>query len=262
MKPIQWFTSALLVSAMAMPCAMAQGFYEGNGAANLPSQRIVNEAPGGTGAALTLSPATVRRVQQELNRLGYNAGPVSGSWDRMTSIAVADFQRAHGLSPVGTLDEATIRMLGVGIGGGEVAGAGGGARGYPGMNGAYGGVNGGYVAGMERGYGMNGANGAGEGFSGYGAGGYRNGAGMNGAYGGNRVNVNPSIPGIGLSAGNISGANGSGNGASGAGGGVNGNSAETVNGRSGSTGVLNAGSGAGTLSGAAGTATTGAAPER
>ena len=72
MKTIQWFTSALLVSAMAIPCAMAQGFYEGNGAANLPSQRIVNEAPGGTGAALTLSPATVRRVQQELNRLGYN----------------------------------------------------------------------------------------------------------------------------------------------------------------------------------------------
>ena len=45
------------------------------------------------------------------------------------------------------------------------------------------------------------ANGAGGGFNGYGSGGYRNGAGMNGAYGGNRVNVNPSIPGIGLSAG-------------------------------------------------------------
>ena len=136
---------------MAMPCAMAQGFYEGNGAANLPSQRITNEAPEGTGAVLTLSPATVRRVQQELNRLGYNAGPVSGSWDRMTSIAAANFQRAHSLSPVGTLDEATLRMLGVGIGGGEVAGAGGGAGGYPGINGAYGGVNGGYGAGMERG---------------------------------------------------------------------------------------------------------------
>ena len=235
------------------------GFLEGNGAANLPSQRLINEAPEGTGAALTLSPATVRRVQQQLNRLGlgYNAGPVSGSWDRMTSIAVADFQRAHGLSPVGTLDEATLRMLGVGIGG-EVAGSGG----YPGMNGVYGGVNGGYGAGMERGYGMNGANGAGEGFNGYGSGGYRNGASMNGAYGGNRVNVNPSIPGIGLSAGNISGANASGNGASGAGGGVSGNSAETVNGRSGSTGALNASSGAGTLSGAAGTATSGATPER
>jgi hypothetical protein len=138
MKTIQWLTSALLVSAMAMPCAMAQGVHTGGGAANLPSQRIVNEAPEGTGAVLTLSPATVRRVQQELNRLGYNAGPVSGSWDRMTSMAATDFQRAHGLSPVGTLDETTMRMLGVGLGGGEIAGAG---R-YPGMNGAYGGNRG------------------------------------------------------------------------------------------------------------------------
>ena len=70
----------------------------------------------------------MRRVQQELNRLGYNAGPVSGSWDRMTSIALGDFQRAHELSPVGTLDEATIRDLGVGIGGGY------------GMAGGYGGM--------------------------------------------------------------------------------------------------------------------------
>ena len=109
-----------------------------------------DRAPESMGAVLTLSPATVRRVQQELNHLGYNAGPVSGSWDRMTSIAIAEiFQRAHGLSPVGTLDEVTMRMLGVGIGGGEVAGAGG----YPGMNGVYGGVNGGYGAGMERSYG-------------------------------------------------------------------------------------------------------------
>ncbi len=126
MRMLQWLTSALLASALAMPCAMAQGYVGsaggggggaggvggGVGGASLPSQRIINEAPEGNGASLTLSPATVRRVQQELNRLGYNAGPVTGSWDMMTRRAVANFQQAHGLSPVGTLDEATIRSSG------------------------------------------------------------------------------------------------------------------------------------------------------
>ncbi len=55
MKTFQWLTSALLASAISMPCAMAQGMGveggmgAGGAAANLPSQRIVNEAPEGTG---------------------------------------------------------------------------------------------------------------------------------------------------------------------------------------------------------------------
>lgn len=86
MKPIQLLTSALLASAVAIPGAFAQTAAGADGA-NLPSQRIVNESANGTGAALTISPATVRRVQQELNRLGYNAGNVTGNWDRPTRVA-------------------------------------------------------------------------------------------------------------------------------------------------------------------------------
>ena len=196
MKPLYFLTSALLASAIAMPGAFAQTA-AGAGGANLPSQRIVNESANGTGASLTLSPATVRRVQQELNRLGYNAGNVTGSWDRPTRIAVAHFQQARGLAPTGTLDEATLSTLGVGIG---VGAAGNGA----GINGGYanggGGVvntgggyanNGGYAngGGLSGGFGNRGAvvsSGALNGEYGNGAamnGGYGNGAGMNGAYG-------------------------------------------------------------------------------
>lgn len=218
MKKIQLLTSVLLASAVMIPCAWAQPA-AGESAANLPSQRITNENANGTGAVLTLSPATVRRVQQRLNRLGYNAGNVDGAFDRPTRFALLHFQQARGLEPTGTLDEATLQALGVGIG--AVAG------GYGGMNGAYGNTG--------------------------------------------RMNVNPSIPGVGYSAGNISGVgNGVGNnelGGSGSGinsgippaRGVGSGAAGNIgagNGGSGSSGLVNPAIGAGNLSG---TATSGTA---
>lgn len=223
MKPLQLLTSALLASAVAMPGAFAQTA-AGAGGANLPSQRIVNESANGTGAALTLSPATVRRVQQVLNRLGYNAGNVTGNWDRPTRLAVAHFQQARGLAPTGTLDEATLSTLGVGIGAAGNAAAingtyanGGGLSGGFGNRGAYvssgamNGTNGNGAAmngGYENGAAMNGANGNGAAMNGASG----NGAAMNGA----RINrgyyagvggSNPNVPGSGLSAGNLSSLN-------------------------------------------------------
>ncbi len=114
--------SALLASVMAMPVAMAQtasggGNAGGNGgaagAATLPSQRITNETVQGTGALVTVSPSGVRQIQQQLNRLGYNAGFVNGIWNRSTEIAMTEFQRAHGLDPTGNLNFSSVAALGL-----------------------------------------------------------------------------------------------------------------------------------------------------
>ena len=233
MTALKLLTSALLASAIAIPGAFAQGTVAG-GAANLPSQRITNEKANGTGAAFTVSPATVRRVQQELNRLGYNSGSVDGNWDKATELALVHFQQARGLEPSGRLNEPTLNALGLngGAGGtGNVSGGGGfggihsdgnGASGnLAGGNGARAvanGANGNNAAGMNGAYGNNaaGTNGA------YG----NNGAGANGAYENNAGGMNygavgtgrtsnqanrgylSGVAGNGLSAGNLSGANG------------------------------------------------------
>lgn len=80
---------------------------------NLPSQRIVNTRPNGEGAALVISGAGVREVQQALNRLGYQAGTINGNWDRPTELAMKNFQGAHGLEPTGNLDISSIAALGL-----------------------------------------------------------------------------------------------------------------------------------------------------
>lgn len=80
---------------------------------NIPSQRIVNNSANGEGAALVISGAGVREVQQALNRLGYEAGQVNGNWDRNTVLAMKNFQGAHGLEPTGNLDISSIAALGL-----------------------------------------------------------------------------------------------------------------------------------------------------
>lgn len=113
----------ILVAALALPGA---AFATTGGAAtgNLPSQRITNNQPNGSGASLGVSPARVRRVQQALNRLGYNAGTVNGTWDRATARAVQNFQAAHRLEPTGNLNQTTLAALGIGGSSGNGRGAG------------------------------------------------------------------------------------------------------------------------------------------
>jgi peptidoglycan hydrolase-like protein with peptidoglycan-binding domain len=60
---------------------------------------------GGTGSQ------RVRRVQQELRRLGYRPGPVDGVFGPQTMAAVQWFQMKHGLRPRGAVDSATFEHL-------------------------------------------------------------------------------------------------------------------------------------------------------
>ena len=133
MRTSSLLLSALLATAMAMPAAMAQnaggtaaggnaaggagntgaGNAGASSAAALPSQRITIQSPASAGAIMTVSPSGIREIQQQLNRLGYNAGFVNGVWDRATEIAMTEFQRAHGLEPTGNLDFASVAAMGL-----------------------------------------------------------------------------------------------------------------------------------------------------
>lgn len=121
-------------TALALPGLAFANTGGAAGVNTLPSQRIINSRPNGSGASLGISPARVRRVQQALNRLGYNAGTITGSWNQATSRATQDFQAAHNLAPTGNLNATTLAALGIGRrGAAGTAGAGG--TGYTGAGG-------------------------------------------------------------------------------------------------------------------------------
>jgi peptidoglycan hydrolase-like protein with peptidoglycan-binding domain len=77
------------------------------------NQVITQEEVSGTGATLSLSPATVRQIQQELNRRGYHAGHVDGSWGPITATATRNFQQAQGLEPTGRPNLRTLSALSI-----------------------------------------------------------------------------------------------------------------------------------------------------
>lgn len=187
-------STALALAAMPVTGAFAQaggGAGGSAGGASLPSQRITITGNGGGGAPLMLSSATVRRVRQRLNRLGYRAGPVIGRWNRETRVALIRFQKARGLEPTGTIDLTTLRALRVepGLGmagrGNEYGNGGRNMAAASGRQGHYGvasmrdsGIGAAATGGEYGGEGMNGSyGGAGMGASG-------GGGGMNGGYGG------------------------------------------------------------------------------
>ncbi|MCJ8279440.1 MAG: peptidoglycan-binding protein, partial [Rivularia sp. ALOHA_DT_140] len=53
----------------------------------------------------------VRRLQQNLRRLGYYNGPVTGRFRQLTREAVIKFQRAYGINPIGVVGPQTRRAL-------------------------------------------------------------------------------------------------------------------------------------------------------
>lgn len=80
------------------------------------NQVITQEQVQGTGAAVRLSPATVRQIQQTLNQRGYHAGHVDGSWGPVTATATRNFQEAQGLEPTGQPNLRTLSALGIELG--------------------------------------------------------------------------------------------------------------------------------------------------
>ena len=57
--------------------------------------------------------ATVLKVQEELQAMGYNPGPLDGIWGRKTKRALKEFQYENGLSVTGKIDRPTKEKLGL-----------------------------------------------------------------------------------------------------------------------------------------------------
>lgn len=114
-KRRRWQVRARYRLAWAVACGLAAA----PAAAQQPApvergdQIITQEQASGTGAALRLSPSTVRRIQQELNKRGYHAGHVDGSWGPVTAAATKNFQQAQGLEPTGRANLRTLEALGI-----------------------------------------------------------------------------------------------------------------------------------------------------
>jgi sporulation protein YlmC with PRC-barrel domain len=64
-------------------------------------------------SASQLNSSQIRKIQQELNKEGFDAGQVDGNWNSQTQTAIRNFQQSKGLNATGQLDEQTIDELGL-----------------------------------------------------------------------------------------------------------------------------------------------------
>ena len=55
----------------------------------------------------------IRRIQRELDRLGFNPGPADGSLGLKTTAAIKQYQRSRGLDPTGLVSEDLIQAMGI-----------------------------------------------------------------------------------------------------------------------------------------------------
>jgi len=55
----------------------------------------------------------IRRVQEQLRALGFDAGPVNGNFGEKTQAALAQFQLSRTIPASGQLDDPTLAELGV-----------------------------------------------------------------------------------------------------------------------------------------------------
>lgn len=98
--------TAIAACLLAAPYAMAQ-----TGTGTMPPGHPTMTAGHGTMASSHDS-ATIRSVQRELTKAGYDAGPEDGMMGPKTRAALADYQRSKGITGHG-LDTATLSALGV-----------------------------------------------------------------------------------------------------------------------------------------------------
>ena len=97
----------LLIASLAFPLsALAAGPFTGNHPeASLPDNaQQVSSDP---------YQPLVRRVQERLHQLGFDAGPVNGEFGEKTQAALAQFQLANLLPASGMPDAKTVLELGV-----------------------------------------------------------------------------------------------------------------------------------------------------
>ncbi|MGQ0734838.1 MAG: peptidoglycan-binding domain-containing protein [Acidobacteriota bacterium] len=78
-----------------------------------PANQTPPAPPPPSGAPIYVSPSIVLHVQQKLLASGLPVPTVSGAWGDLSSAALSEYQRKHGLDPGGDLDELTLVALGM-----------------------------------------------------------------------------------------------------------------------------------------------------
>lgn len=104
MKTLHFLAGALLVAA-SLPCIAQQAV------GIRPAEAIPDNLP----RAASPGPYDefIKQVQQKLNELGFDAGPVNGDFGEKTQAALAQFQIANLIPASGSLDGATLLALDV-----------------------------------------------------------------------------------------------------------------------------------------------------
>lgn len=64
-------------------------------------------------SAEQMSTQQIRKIQQQLNKEGFNAGSVDGKWNSQTQEAIRNFQEFKGIQATGQLNEQTLDELGL-----------------------------------------------------------------------------------------------------------------------------------------------------
>ena len=95
-------TSMMLATAtLAFLVVAVQGFAQMTAVPTAPPARAAESEP-----------AHVERVQKALKTIGHDPGPIDGIIGTRTVAALKAYQKEHGLSETGRLDDATLAKLG------------------------------------------------------------------------------------------------------------------------------------------------------
>lgn len=105
-----------LLSVIAVTGVFSVGCGTGWLPGDQPSQDVLSDArmsqtPRPDEVQSEVNSETIRQVQQRLNELNYEAGPVDGQMGPQTRGALRDFQAARGLAQTGRLNASTLNAL-------------------------------------------------------------------------------------------------------------------------------------------------------
>jgi len=97
----------LLASGQMTPSTPGTGSGPGAASSGSGSRMQQEERRGQT----DVHPGDVRQAQERLKDAGFDPGPVDGQLGTQTKEAIRDYQKAHGLTQTGQLDESTRELL-------------------------------------------------------------------------------------------------------------------------------------------------------
>jgi peptidoglycan hydrolase-like protein with peptidoglycan-binding domain len=99
-------------AAMALPAIAAVSATNSLAQSGLGGQAQRAAADVNMDAVPLLTPDSIRKVQQALQKKGINPGPIDGKFGPLTKQAVHNFQDRYGIKTTGDVDNQTLFALG------------------------------------------------------------------------------------------------------------------------------------------------------